>query len=84
MSRKLIRDEQAERWKKFPPDRICFAHSMESANADMQCFRAYMAGQMPMTLLCLCIANNNYLPEVTEEQMMNELGIIGELNSYHV
>ena len=79
MSRKLIREEQAERWKKFPPDRICFAHSIESAHADMQCFRAYMAGQMPMRMLCAAVKQNNYLPEVTETQMLNELKIIGWL-----
>lgn len=79
MSRKLIKEEQEERRKKFPPDRICFAHSIESAHADMQCIKSYMAGQMPIRMLCAAVRQNNYLPEVTETQMLNELKIIGWL-----
>lgn len=79
MTRKLIRNEQHDRIDKFPPDRICFAHSIESANADRQCMKAYIDGQMPLRMLCNCVARNNYLLEVTETQMLNELKIIGWL-----
>lgn len=79
MSRYLIRDIQRERVAKFPSDRICFAHSVEAANADRQCIKAYINGQMPMRMLRNCLARNNYLLEVTEAQVINELQIMGWL-----
>lgn len=56
MPRKLLRNEQHDRIAKFPSDRICFAHSIESANADRQCMKAYIDGQMPLRMLCNCVA----------------------------
>ncbi len=65
-----IWDEQAERQKRYPKDRIAFIHS--AAPYDAYTFQRYKEGRISLATARAEIARNNYLAEVTEEQFLNE------------
>lgn len=72
-----IRRVQAERAALFPKDRIAFRHHPDSAMEDARIFLDYQKGRISLMLACLRIKHSNYLPEVTEEQFLNEYRICG-------
>lgn len=55
---KKLKEMQAERMKKYPPDRICFYSSDSSAAMDQTTFIAYEAG-----LAAMIEREVNYLDE---------------------
>lgn len=70
-----IWDEQAERQRHYPKDRIAFIHS--AAPYDAYTFQRYKEKRISLTTARAEIARNNYLAEVTEEQFLNEFKLCG-------
>lgn len=77
MSRLTIKERQAIRAAAFPSDRIAFSQNSTAAIEDAASMKAYVEGEITLTMLCRCFERNNYLPKVTEEQALNELKITG-------
>lgn len=77
MGRFTNAERQAQRAAHFPPDRICFAQNSTAALEDAASMKAYVDGEITLTMLCRCFERNNYLPKVTEAQALNELKITG-------
>lgn len=76
---KALYEEQSERWKQYPPNRICFYGSEASANNDMENFKLFRDGQIDMEQLRRRTARGNFLPleAVTEENLMYEMKVTG-------
>ena len=75
--RTSLYEQQAERQKKFPKNRICFYSSDTSAQRYQSDMADYKRGYITLKMLCVRLAKNNYLEEVTEEQALNELRGLG-------
>lgn len=77
MTRRSITDiskEQEERAARFPPDRIAFKRGDWNVAVDDQIeFRRFKHGEISLDTLRRLIGQNNHLPEITREQMLNEL-----------
>ena len=76
--------EQAARQEKFPKNRIAFYPSENVASLDASIFQRYKEKRITLTVARNCIASNNFLEEVTEEQFMNEYRICGYANTMAV
>ena len=73
-----LKDEQKIRATLFPRDRIAFVKgNFHKASEDAMTFWQYKIGKIPLIIARIRIADNNYLPEVTEEQFMNEYRLCG-------
>lgn len=77
MTRRAISDidkEQRDRTARFPIDRIAFKKGDWNAAVDDQReFNRFMQGEISMDTLRRLVKENNHLPYVTEQQMLNEL-----------
>ena len=77
MTRRTISDinkEQEERAARFPANRIAFQKGDRNAAVDDQReFNRFMQGEISMDTLRRLVKENNHLPYVTEQQMLNEL-----------
>lgn len=74
-----IKEDQEFRYKRFPKDRIAFLNTVRAVENDQNNFKAYKDGEITLKMLCIRTAMNNYLPDVSEEAMLNELRITGWL-----
>lgn len=77
MYKQKLYDEQAFRQQKFPPDRICFYTSANSAQKDQSDMAAWKNGEITLPMLCVRLAHNNFLEEVTEAQALKALKDLG-------
>lgn len=77
MRESMQRKEQSARRFGFPPNRIPFQKSEKIAEKDTGAFRRLMAGRITLEQCCAEIAFNNKLDEVTPNQLINELKIMG-------
>ena len=69
--------DQRARTRNFPKDRICFFQSETAAKSDVAVFHKYINYQITKAQAMKEIAENNYLAEITEEQFINELRLLG-------
>jgi hypothetical protein len=81
---KKLKELQAERMKKYPPDRICFYSSDSSAAMDQTTFIAYEAGQLSMAQAMAAIAKHNFLEFITVDQFRNAVRDLGYDRNYIV
>ena len=70
-------EEQAFRQRKFPSDRICFYTSANSAQKDQSDMADWKNGYITLQMLCVRLAKNNFLEEVTEQQALKALKDLG-------
>ena len=75
--RRSFRQEQAEREKYYPVDRIPFLNNGLAHHLDKEAFQMYCEHRISLGDLCVMVARNNRLSDVTPTQMLNELRIIG-------
>lgn len=77
MTRRAISDifrEQEERTARFPANRIAFQKGdWNVAVDDQREFRRYRHGEISLDTLRRLIMENNHLPYISREQMLNEL-----------
>lgn len=79
-----MRFAQADRAQRWPKDRIAFLrHNADAARMDVQTFRDYQQGYITLEKAMAQIQMNNYLPEVTREQFLNEYRICGWDKAYN-
>ena len=69
--------DQRARSRNFPKDRICFFPSETAARSDVAVFNKYIEYKITKAQAMKEIAANNYLAEITEEQFINELILLG-------
>lgn len=83
MTRRAISDifrEQEERTARFPSHKIAFQKGdWNVAVDDQREFDRYRHGEISLQTLCKLVKENNHLPYVTEQQMINELKETGWL-----
>ena len=79
-----ISEIQRIRMEKFPPDRIAFYSSVDSAQRDASTFRSFSTGHLPISIAIEWIRRNNHLPYVTERQFLNEYRICGYDKFYNM
>lgn len=68
---------QRLRQKSYPKDRICFLSTDTAAKNDLTVFGKYDKGEITKWDAMRAIAKNNCLEEVTEEQFITELILLG-------
>lgn len=83
MTRRSITDikkEQEERAARFPANKIAFQKGDWNAAVDDQReFRRFLHGEISIDTLRRLVMENNHLPFITREQMLNELKETGWL-----
>lgn len=61
----------------YPKDRICFLSNATAAKNDVTIFNKYINYEISKGQAMKEIASNNYLSEITEEQFITELILLG-------